>query len=255
MIILVNFFWDLIGHAASLVDLAIGVGALSAAWKFWLKKKFEAVITDPIAKLNTDLVSVKTSVANLSTLADDVKTLKTDVKEVKDSQTLRNETVSKIGEDVKAVAEKLTDLRSDFSDLCGRLAIDKNLPVDTLLRMMRSDIQAHECLLRCHMDAVGKIAYQMDAKGDWIWISRKFTEIVGVDFSQCRGRNWINIIHAGVKAMVVEGMDQAIEEKRDYEDTIRFKATYGKTAYEGLTRIHVLKEDDGTVLGYFGYFL
>ena len=240
--------WETVNNYSALISLGLTVGGYAVAWKLWAKKKFDAAITNPIADVVTKVNAMKASVDSIPKLTSDVSNL-TIASAKKDS------TIAGMDHSMTEMTKGMKEIRSDFSELCGKLAIDKNLSIDTLLRLMRTDIQLHECMLRVHMDACGKIAYQTDAKGNTIWISRKFTEVIGVDFSQVQGRNWINTIHPSLRAIIVSDWDQAVAEQRDYEGTIRFKAIPNKVPYEGVTRAHVLKDDDGVVLGYFGYFL
>lgn len=233
----------LLDHGGGLIDGGVALAGLFTAWKLGLKRKIETLFTVPFKNLQTQVTALGSS------LGERITSLET-------ASTNKANQLAQMDKTLSGVDTHINNVEGKVDDLGKRLAIDKDLPIESLLKLMRSDIQMHECILRCHMDVAGKMAYQTDNRGNTIWVSKAFCKNVGVDLSDCVGRNWVNIIHPATRRITVAEWDAAIAEERDYEGAIRFKSNRdGVPAYEGVSRAHALRDDDGRIMGYFGYFL
>ncbi len=59
--------------------------------------------------------------------------------------------------------------------------------------------------------------YESDPKGQCIFISKKYSQLCGLDFDEAKGKGWINMIKNSQRELVMEAWEIAILEKREFD--------------------------------------
>ena len=92
--------------------------------------------------------------------------------------------------------------------------------------------------------------FETDATGNYIWVNRTYTRLVGRDISEVLGHGWQNTIAPEDQERVITEWYKAVKEHREFSDTFDYVRTSGTRITCKVRSIKLTHK--GTLLGYIG---
>lgn len=97
------------------------------------------------------------------------------------------------------------------------------------------------------MDRREEPIFETTITGEYIWVNRPFSELVGRDRDELMGHNWKNSIHEEDRQRAISNWQSSVHEGRAYEDEYRIVTPQGKIKKVSATAVN----SNGH--GYVGY--
>ena len=117
-------------------------------------------------------------------------------------------------------------------------------------RVLR-DLHASEQRFRQMADSIPQLAWKADADGRITWFNRRWFEYTGGTPDAMAGDGWHAVHDPDVLPQVLDGFDRAVAAGEAWEDTFPLRRRDGQMRWH-LARMVPLKDDDGTVVRWFG---
>lgn len=130
-----------------------------------------------------------------------------------------------IHDQLELLAAGISDIKNEFKPNGGGSQTDK---LDKLLEMAEFQKSFFHATLETHNTAV----FRTDESGGIVWVNRTFCRLMGVTPAEVMQFGWVNIIddehEEGYRDKVVTMWLHAVKNKREFNETIYYKATNGK---------------------------
>lgn len=147
---------------------------------------------------------------------------------------------------------KLLDISSQFENNGGSTLRDKiDLIVKTTeqtnkdIKIVNGKVITVMGLLGSYNEGIGM--YEASIEGDYLLITKRWTDLTGLSFREAEGNGWINSIAEENRAKVFEAWTNAILQDRDFD--IEYRLHNGVRV---INHAQVIRDEHGSPLRYIG---
>lgn len=148
-----------------------------------------------------------------------------------------------------------TTITDDIMQIRKELTSNGGQSLKDFVKQIKTDVQANTdltktimCRQRWILDNRTEPIFETDEKGNFTWVNEAFIRLTKRSCFDLLGNKWKNIIEESQRDAVFEHWDRAIEEKRNFEETIQIMDKKGNK-YSAMCVATI--QQDGKYIGSF----
>lgn len=122
---------------------------------------------------------------------------------------------------------------------------------ETMLAAIQHSLSQNDARIRHILSALA--TFEADASGQYIWVSRRWTELTGITLGDAKGRTWEEAVYSLDRQRVTDEWSRAVAEHESFGPT-SFRLQHKRTGDVTwvMAEASPVRDSDGKLVGYVG---